>query len=123
MSKGVIIMKKMNLLIGLALIVTSGYLYVSDGPEILSFLLLVGGVASIALDLIFSPAEPFDERQKEIKSKSGHISYLFSILYMFLLLVLIQYGIIANPLIAIFILLAGHVLTFPIVSLVYTRRM
>lgn len=116
-------MKKVNLLIGLALIVASGYLYMGDGPEIVSLLLLVGGVTSIALDLIFSPAEPFDERQKEIKSKSGHISYLISIVYIFLMLLLVQYGVITNPVIAMFILLSVHVLTFPATSLFYSRKM
>lgn len=115
-------MKKINLLLGLAFIALSGYLYMSDGPKITSLLFLLIGVASIILDLVFSSNEPFDERQKEIKSRSGHLSYLISIFYLFFMLLLIQYGVFKNPIISMFIVLAAHVLTFPLVSFFYSRR-
>jgi len=116
-------MKKINILISLSFIALSGYLYMGNAPKITVLLFLLIGIASVALDLVFSSNEPFDERQKEIKMKSGHISYLISIVYLFFMLLSLQYEIVTNPIMAIFIVLAGHILTFPLVSLFYSRRM
>jgi len=115
-------MKKINILLGISFIAVSAYIYTGNGPKTTSLLFLLIGVASIILDLVFSSNEPYDERQKEIKSRSGHLAYLISVFYLFGMLLLTQYGVITNPIIAMFVVLAAHVLTFPIVSMFYSRK-
>jgi hypothetical protein len=60
--------------------------------------------------MLFSTDELNDERKKLIKIKSGYISYLISIIYIFIITVLFDSGVFSNSLNGFIFILVGTIL-------------
>ncbi|WP_214746006.1 MULTISPECIES: hypothetical protein [unclassified Exiguobacterium] len=88
----------------------------------LGIVLVLAGIASRITAVSFSPNEPYDERQGEIKIRSGHIAYLVSIGYLFLILILVNLSIIKDIQFALLLALGGQILFFPIILIFVNRR-
>ncbi|WP_236624161.1 hypothetical protein [Exiguobacterium antarcticum] len=111
-----------NRLLAAVLILYGNYLAIFDGPSPLSIILILAGLSQLATDLIFPAAETYDERQEEIKRKSGHMAYLLSIVYIFVMLLLVQWNVIDNIMTALLSVLFIQVMTFPVMMFIYNRR-
>lgn len=81
------------------------------------------GIVSLTADFLFSTDEPNDERIQAIKVKSGHLSYVISISYTFIIILLFQYKLIDEPMDGFILLLIGNVLFFPISMIYYHKKM
>ncbi|KTR60006.1 hypothetical protein RSA42_10210 [Exiguobacterium indicum] len=88
----------------------------------LGIILVLAGVTSRITGTVFSPTEPYDERQAEIKIRSGHIAYLVSIGYLFLILILVNLSIIKDIQFALLLALGGQILFFPTALWFVNRR-
>ena len=115
-------MPMINRLLAAVLILYGNYLAIFDGPSPLSIIMILAGLSQLAADLVFPAAEPHDERQEEIKRKSGHMSYLLSIIYIFVMLLLVQWNVIEDIMTALLSFLFIHVMTFPVMMFIYNRR-
>ncbi len=115
-------MPMINRLLAVILLIYGGYLTLFDGPSPLSIIMILAGLSQLAADLIFPATETYDERQEEIKRKSGHMSYLLSIVYVFVMLLLVQWNVIDNIMTALLSVLFIQVLTFPVMMFIYNRR-
>jgi positive regulator of sigma E activity len=73
--------------------------------------------------MLFSTDEPNDERKKLIKIKSGYISYLISIIYIFIITVLFDYGVFSNSLNGFIFILVGTILVFPLTLFYFKKTM
>lgn len=111
-----------NRLLAAVMLLYGGYLTLSDGPYPLSIILTLAGLSQLATDVVFPAAEPYDERQEEIKMKSGHMSYALSILYVFVVLMLVQWQVVDDLMTALLCVLVIQVMTFPVMMFVYSRR-
>jgi drug/metabolite transporter (DMT)-like permease len=116
-------MRKLNILLGVLLIITGAFFLINGWQKILGVLFCVGGIVSVVSDLLFTSDKPNDERIKEIKVKGGHISYLFSIIYTFLIILLYNYGVIKDPLNGFIFILIGNILVFPLTLFYYNKTM
>lgn len=115
-------MPMINRLLAALLILYGNYLAIFDGPSPLSIIMILAGLSQLAADLVFPAAEPHDERQEEIKRKSGHMSYALSIVYVFVMLMLFQWNVIEDIMKAFMYLLFIQVMTFPVMMFIYNRR-
>ncbi|RDB34300.1 hypothetical protein [Exiguobacterium sp. RIT594] len=115
-------MPMINRLLFAILLVYGTYLTLVDGPSPHSIILILVGISQLAIDLVFPAAETHDERQEAIKMKSGQMSYALSIVYMFAVVVLVQWGIIEDVLTALLCVLFIQVMTFPVTLFMYSRR-
>lgn len=117
-------MKRLNILLDFALIGMGIYMTM-EIPEMktLGIVLVLAGIASRITAVSFSPNEPYDERQNEVKIRSGHIAYIISIGYLYLILVLVNLSIIQDIQFAMLLALGGHVLFFPLTLLYVNRKM
>ncbi|KOP30561.1 hypothetical protein ADM98_10735 [Exiguobacterium sp. BMC-KP] len=88
----------------------------------LGIILVLAGVTSRISGTVFSPNEPYDERQGAVKIRSGHMAYLVSIGYLFLILILVNLSIIQDIQFALLLALGGQILLFPIVLIFVNRR-
>lgn len=115
-------MKRLNTLFEIALIVIGIYM-TKEIPEIktIGIVLILAGITSFVTSMSFSANEPYDERQREVKTRSGHIAYIISIGYLYLILVLVNLSIIQDIQFAVLLALGGHILLFPI-TLLYVNR-
>ncbi|WP_410501339.1 hypothetical protein RIF24_09125 [Exiguobacterium acetylicum] len=117
-------MKRLNILLDLALIGMGIYMTM-EIPEMkmTGIVLILAGISSRITAVSFSPSEPYDERQYEVKIRSGHIAYLISIGYLFLILVLVNLSIIQDIQFAMLLAFGGQVLLFPLTLLYVNRKM
>lgn len=116
-------MMRVNVLLDIFLIGVGLYLTMTDpAAKTLGIILVLAGVTSRITGTVFSPTEPYDERQGEIKIRSGNIAYLVSIGYLFLILVLVNLSIIQDIQFALLLALGGQILFFPIVLIFVNRR-
>ncbi|MFL0200145.1 hypothetical protein ACHFI2_05970 [Exiguobacterium acetylicum] len=116
-------MKRLNILLDLALIGIGIYMTM-EIPEMkmLGIVLILAGIASRITAVSFSQDEPYDERQNEVKIRSGHIAYLISIGYLYLILVLVNLSVIQDIQFALLLALGGQILFFPIALWFVNRR-
>ncbi len=115
-------MPMINRLLAAILLGYGGYLTLFDGASPHSIVFILVGISQLATDLIFPATETYDERQEEIKRKSGHMSYLLSIVYIFVMLLLVQWNVIDDIMTALLSVLFIHVMTFPVMMFIYNRR-
>lgn len=116
-------MKRVNVLLDIILIGVGLYLTMTDpAAKTLGTILVLAGVTSRVTGTVFSPTEPYDERQGTVKIRSGHIAYLISIGYLFLILVLVNLSIIQDIQFALLLALGGQILFFPLVLIFVNRR-
>ncbi|WP_075642436.1 hypothetical protein [Exiguobacterium indicum] len=116
-------MKRVNVLLDIILIGVGLYLTMTDSAaKTLGIILVLAGVTSRITGTVFSPTEPYDERQGIVKIRSGHIAYLVSIGYLFLILLLVNLSIIKDIQFALLLALGGQILFFPIVLIFINRR-
>ncbi|QNR20980.1 hypothetical protein HNY42_08540 [Exiguobacterium sp. Helios] len=104
------------------LLVYGTYLTLVDGPSPHSIILILVGISQLAIEFVFPSADTYDERQEAIKMKSGQVSYALSILYVFAVVMLVQWGIIEDVLTALLCVLFIQVMTFPVTLFMYSRR-
>lgn len=83
------------------LLVYGTYLTIVDGPSPYSIILILVGISQLAIEFVFPSADTYDERQEAIKMKSGQMSYALSIVYVFAVVMLVQWGIIEDVLTAL----------------------
>lgn len=116
-------MKRVNVLLDIILIGVGLYLTMTDpAAKTLGIILVLAGVTSRITGTVFSPMEPYDERQGAVKIRSGHIAYLVSIGYLFLILFLVNLSIIQDIQFALLLALGGQILFFPIALWFVNRR-
>ena len=115
-------MPMINRLLAVILLIYGGYLTLFDGASPHSIVFILFGLSQLATDLIFPATETYDERQEEIKRKSGHMSYLLSIVYIFIMLLLVQWNVINEIMTVLLCLLFIQALTFPVMMFIYNRR-
>ncbi|WP_236630033.1 hypothetical protein [Exiguobacterium sp. KRL4] len=115
-------MPMINRLLAAVLLIYGGYLTLFDGASPHSIVFMLVGISQLATDLIFPATETYDERQEDIKQKSGHMSYLLSMVYVFIMLTLVQWNVIDEIMTALLSVLFIQVLTFPIMMFIYNRR-
>ncbi|WP_214851598.1 hypothetical protein [Exiguobacterium sp. s193] len=115
-------MPMINRLLAAVMLMYGSYLMLFDGPYPLSIILTLAGLSQLATDVVFPAAEPYDERQEEIKMKSGNMSYALSILYVFIVLMLVQWQVVDDLMTALLCVLVIQVMTFPVMLFVYSRR-
>ncbi|UKS54700.1 hypothetical protein [Exiguobacterium acetylicum] len=117
-------MKRVNVLLDILLIGVGMYLTMTDpAAKTLGTIMILAGVTSRITGTVFSPTDPYDERQGTIKIRSGHIAYLVSIGYLFLILVLVNLSIIQDIQLALLLAIGGQVLFFPVALLYVNRKM
>ncbi|MEW8976386.1 MAG: hypothetical protein AB2741_09435 [Exiguobacterium sp.] len=117
-------MMRVNVLLDIFLIGVGLYLTMTDpAAKTLGIILILAGVTSRITGTVFSPTEPYDERQGTIKIRSGHIAYLVSIGYLFLILILVNLSILQDIQFALLLALGGQVLFFPLILLYVNRKM
>ncbi|MFT8321012.1 MAG: hypothetical protein ABF649_08915 [Bacillus sp. (in: firmicutes)] len=116
-------MKKLNIILGVLLIVMGAYFLIDNGSKMLGVIFCISGITSVVTDILFSANEPNDERRQAIKLRNGHISYLFSIIFTFIILLLFNYAVIKDPLNGFLLILAGNVLVFPLTLFYYNKTM
>lgn len=116
-------MMRVNVLLDIFLIGVGLYLTMTDpAAKTLGIILVLAGVTSRITGTVFSPTEPYDERQGTIKIRSGHIAYIVSIGYLFLILILVNLSIIKDIQFALLLALGGQVLFFPLILLYVNRK-
>ena len=115
-------MPVINRLLFAVLLMYGGYLTLFDGPSPFSIILMLVGISQLAVDLVFPPAETYDERQEKIKMKSGQLSYVLSIGYVFVMLTLVQWKVVDDIMSALLCVLFIQVMTFPVMLFIYNRR-
>ncbi len=121
-------MKKSSSLInkgtGLILLFFGLYFTISDYPTIslFSLLFIAAGIVTFATEFIFNSDSPNDERTKQIKEKSGYVTYLLTLPIILLVILLIKYHIITDSLIGLYIILFSSIFLFPFTMYIINKK-
>ncbi|MEI5905527.1 hypothetical protein WAK64_00420 [Bacillus spongiae] len=112
-------MKFINILLGVLLTVAGVSFFFYDGQKIVGTFLILGGISFISEKLFFYGQD--DKRREKIIVNAGYSSYLFSLLWTSIILVLFHYGVVDNPLNGFLLILIGNVLVFQIMAYYYIK--
>ncbi|GIQ71451.1 hypothetical protein DUZ99_10490 [Xylanibacillus composti] len=111
-------MKTINIVLGALLLIFGGLFFINDWQKVIGALFFAGGIFSISTDLILASNNQDD---RNIKLRAGHTSYLISVVYIFIIVLLFQSGILNDPINGFALILLGVILAFPI-SMLYYRN-